>query len=112
MYTITLSDGTVLPNVKVNGDNFISPTVISDDIFTGKLGLVTVATQDEEFQYHDMVLVQNKVMGEESWFILREQTSQEKMLTALKTTIDDNVNGITDVQLALAEVFELITGGG
>ena len=32
-YTITLADGTVLNNLKLNGNNFISNTAINADIF-------------------------------------------------------------------------------
>ena len=40
MYTIKLYDGTVLDNLELNGNNFISDTIIPDTVFENNLKTV------------------------------------------------------------------------
>lgn len=61
--------------------------------------------------YTDMKLVANRVDGGKSWFILAEKTEQEKTAERLAATLAENANSITDMQLALAEVYEMMLGG-
>ena len=60
MITITLSDGTVLSGLELNGDNFISKTEITPDAFRGKLSKVTIAGDADEWvgEHDHMELVQ------------------------------------------------------
>ena len=44
MYTITLSDGTKLKNLELNGNNYISKTILEDSVFEGKLDTVVFPT--------------------------------------------------------------------
>ncbi len=100
MYTVKLADGTQLKNLTMNGNNFISESIIEDSVFKDNLGTVTITDNDAETSetHKDMVLVQNvSYDGERSWFILGEQSKEEKT--------------ITDLQLAIAEVYEMILGG-
>lgn len=107
MYTVTLSDGSKIDNITINGNNFVSKSKLKDEMFTNKLSKVTVNDGKTDTEYSNMVLVQVTQMGDEYWFILREKTKEEK----LTESIVNNANSVTDIQIALAEIYEIILGG-
>ena len=111
MYQITLHDGTVLDELELNGNNFISEKVIDDSVFSGNLDTVTISNGETTETYTDMKLLSNRVDGGKSWFVLGEKTEQEKAMERLLAALTINSESITDVQLALAEVYEMILGG-
>ena len=111
MYKITLCDGIVLDNLELNGNNFISEKVIDDSVFSGNLDTVTISNGETTETYTDMKLLSNRVDGGKSWFVLGEKTEQEKAMERLLTSLSANAESITDVQLALAEIYEMILGG-
>ena len=111
MYKITLHDGTVLDNLELNGNNFISEKVIDDSVFSGNLNTVTISNGETTVTYTDMKLLSNRVDGGKSWFVLGEKTEQEKAMERLVSALSANAESITDVQLALAELYEMILGG-
>lgn len=78
MYKIVLADGTELTNLGLNGNNFISDTIINDSVFENNLNAVTIIDEDGSTEYNNnMKLVQNKVYGDQSWFILAGKTQEE-----------------------------------
>lgn len=77
MYKIKLADGTELNNLKLNGNNFISENIIDDEVFRDNLSTVIISNENESTEYKNMKLVQNKVHGSQSWFILVEKTKEE-----------------------------------
>ena len=111
MYQITLHDGTVLDDLELNGNNFISEKVIDDSVFDGNLDTVTISNGETSETYTDMKLMSNRVDGGKSWFVLGEKTAQEKAMERLVAALSVNAESITDVQLALAELYEMIIGG-
>ena len=111
MYQITLHDGTVLDELELNGNNFISEKVIDDSVFNGNLDTVTISNGETTETYTDMKLLSNRVDGGKSWFVLGEKTAQEKAMERLVSALNVNAESITDVQLALAEIYEMILGG-
>ena len=111
MYTIILNDGTVLDNLELNGNNFISEKIIDDSVFNGNLDAITISNGETTVTYTDMKLMSNRVDGGKSWFVLGEKTEQEKTMERLLTSLSANAESITDVQLALAELYEMILGG-
>ena len=111
MYKITLHDGTVLDNLELNGNNYISEKVIDDSVFSGNMDTVTISNEETTVTYTDMKLMSNRVDGGKSWFILGEKTDQEKAMERLVSALSVNAESITDVQLALAELYEMILGG-
>lgn len=112
MYQMTLHDGTVLDDLELNGNNFISEKVLDDSVFSGNLDTVTISNGETTETYTDMKLLNNRVDGGKSWFVLGEKTDQEKAMERLLTSLSANAESITDVQLALAEIYEMILGGG
>lgn len=104
MYSIKLNNGTILTNLILNGNNFISDKIIPDDIFTDNLNEVEISDGENTQIYHDMVLVANRVIDGKSWFVLAEKTPEQKEKEALEATI-------TDLQFALVELYESLLGG-
>lgn len=111
MYKITLADGTVLKNLELNGNNYISEGVVEDSVFAGNLSTVTITDGKTTDTYTDMLLVSNRVEDGHSWFILVEKSPQQKAMERINAMLTSNADSITDVQMALAEVYEMILGG-
>lgn len=80
-WKITLSDGTQLKNLGLSGNNFISETEITEDMFTGKLSRVIVEGQEDgqdvRNEYEHMELVQIVHYEDGYYFVLRELSQQE-----------------------------------
>lgn len=96
MYTITLSDGTEIKNLSLNGNNFISDTPLDAALFAGNTKTVRITGPDMEETHENMELVSIRQDGGKYWFVLRDLSPQElkerKMLAdiaALSTTSDD-----------------------
>ena len=85
---IILNNGNEINNLTLNGNNYISKNVLSDDIFTDGLSIVTVVDGDISTEYKNMKLVQNIVLDGKSWFILAEKTQEEILKERLKSTED------------------------
>ena len=78
MYTITLADNTKLENLVLNGNNYISETVIEDSVFDNNLSTVKISDGTTTETFTDMRLMSNRVEGGKSWFVLGEKTEQQK----------------------------------
>ena len=61
MYSVKLADGAELTNLELNGNNFISNTIIDDNVFKDNLTKVIIASPEGVSEYEDMKLIQNKV---------------------------------------------------
>lgn len=96
-YSVTLSDGTKLDNLALNGNNFVSSTKLTEDNFKDKLSKVTITDDDGKAKdYTDMVLVQVTQVGDESWFILGEKAQDD----------------VSKLQSAVAALTDMIMAGG
>lgn len=102
MFTIILSDGTRLENVEKNGDNFISKTEITSEMFENNISPVTIIenidnetyTENHEHMSLDQLIQENG----EWWFVLRDLTNRE--LKDLKFRADiDYIAMMTDVEI-------------
>lgn len=111
MYTITLDDGRKLENLELNGNNYIAEGVIEDSVFADNLSTVTISDGETTETFEDMVLLSNRVDGGRSWIVLGEKTPQEKAMERINAMLTSNADSITDVQVALAEVYEMMLGG-
>jgi hypothetical protein len=78
-FKITLADGTQLKNLKLNGNNYISKTKITEDDFKGKLSKVIIENEtektSEEFEHMELVQIVHYEDG--YYFVLRELSEQE-----------------------------------
>jgi len=84
MYTITLADGTKLKNLELNGNNYISETVIEDSVFEGNLDTVKISDGSTTETFTDMRLMSNIVRDNRSWFVLGEKSAQQKKEEAME----------------------------
>ena len=109
MYTITLANGTKLTGLDMNGTNYVSKEKVDETIFKDNLSTMKVSDGETETTYTDMVFIQQQMEWADGTFYLafREKTKEEKLVAALNATS----NSITDVQVALAEVYEMVLGG-
>lgn len=88
-YTITLADGTVLDNLKLNGDNFISNTAINADIFNGNCSPVIISDGINSETHNHMELVQlTEQEPRKYWFVLREISDSELDLIKIQSDIE------------------------
>lgn len=85
-YSVTLADGTILSDLKLNGNNFVSTVEIKEDIFEDNLYSVKISDGEKEATHTNMELVQLAKYGEEYWFILRDISSEE--LATMKLRAD------------------------
>lgn len=107
-YTITLADGRKLTGLSKNGDNFVSSEKVDETIFKDNLSTMKVSDGETEETFENTVFIQQMEWADGTFYLaFREQTPQEKMLAAIAA----NSESVTDMQLALAEVYEMILGG-
>lgn len=95
-YSVTLSDGTKLDNLALNGNNFVSSAKLTEADFKNKLSKVTITDDDGKTKdYTDMVLVQVTQVGDETWFILGEKVQDDlsKLKDAVATLTDMIMQG-------------------
>lgn len=111
-YTITLADGRKLTSLGMNGNNFVSPEKVDESIFKDNLSIMTVSDGETETVYHNAELIQQQKWADGSWYLaFREKTAQELAMETLNKITADNTSSVTDLQMALTEVYELILKG-
>ncbi len=107
-YTITLADGRELTGLLKNGDNFVSSEKVDENIFKDNLSVMAVSDGETEEIFRDMVFIQQMEWEDGTFYLaFHEKTPQEKMLAAISA----NSDSVTDIQMALAEVYEMMLGG-
>lgn len=98
IYKITLADGTVIDNLRLNGNNYISDKELTADMFLGNMAKVIVNDGERDTVYENMELVQIVKYDEEYWFVLRTMTKRE--FQDLKNRSDiDYIAMMTDVEI-------------
>lgn len=98
-YIITLSDGTTLENLTLNGNNFISRTEVTATTFNGKLSHVTISDGETEETMTNAELVQiSTLVPGEWWFILREISEEELRFMRIEAEVD-YIAMMSDVEL-------------
>ena len=100
IYTIILSDGTTLENLYLNGNNFISDTLLTAANFEGKLDHITIECSDGTVNELDNVeLVRIKQYENQYWFVLRQLTADE----LYKKQLEDTISLLTNCILEISE---------
>lgn len=78
VYKITLGNGHVIDQLKLNGNNFISSTEIEKSVFSGNLSKVIINDGEQDEIHKNMDLIHITKMGDsEYWFALRDVSDQE-----------------------------------
>jgi hypothetical protein len=107
MCMITLADGTQLKDVMATGNRYIANEIISDDVFKNNLSRVTITEGNETETYTDMTLESSYIWGDKSCFVLKEKPQHNR----INERIDKITQGITDIEVALAEIYETLFAG-
>lgn len=100
MYKVKLANGTVLKNLSMNGNNFVSTAELTEDVFDGNLSPVIIVDPDGNSVTHphmDLVQVDSPEPGK-WYFILRDLTEDELW----RAKVEGNVTYIammTDIEL-------------
>lgn len=99
-YSVTLSDGTKLDNLALNGNNFVSSTEVTEDTFNGKLSKVTIVDEDGNSTDHgEMELIQVTHYSDGYYFILADkQVSAEDQLQKAVADLTSMVMALTAAQ--------------
>lgn len=98
MATVTLSDGTKLTNLGVNGDNFTSSTPIDATVFEYNTSPVQISIDGVIETHEHMELVQVTRYQNEYWFVLRDLTEAELRQNDIDAKLD-YLAMMTDVDL-------------
>ena len=88
IYTITLADGTVMDNLRLNGNNFVSDAEVTEDDFDGNLSEVTIVNGDHEQVMKNAELIQITHYSDGWYFILREIPADELEKRQMMAYID------------------------
>lgn len=104
-YLIKLADGTELKNITLNGDTFESDIPIEDSVFENNLTKVEITDTEtnETTVLKDARLLLNRPFGNTWWFVIQELPEQDRKM-------EQTARDITDIQEAIAELYELIIG--
>lgn len=88
IYKITLSDGTEIANLKLNGNNYISTEKIDESVFAGTCSPVVISDGTTETTHDNMELVQivEQFPGE-YWIVLRDISDEEFARTKMSSDI-------------------------
>ena len=77
MYNVKLADGTELKDLELNGNNFISDTIIDESIFENNLDKVSIIDSKGNIEeLNNAKVIFAKVLDKQS-FILNEKTKEE-----------------------------------
>ena len=72
-YTITLADGKTITDLRLNGNNYISGSELTEDDFAGNLSSVTISDGENEERLSNCELIQIRQFAPgEWWFIIQE----------------------------------------
>ena len=95
-WTVALTDGTKLENLTLNGNNFISDTELTSEMFEGKFSKVTATDGDNTIEWNNAELVQITHPDSRWWFILREIPEETLYKAAVKAAQLDADEMIAD----------------
>jgi hypothetical protein len=78
MYKITLQNGTIIENLILNGNNYISDEQIDDSVFVDNLNEVVIENEDSRIVYESLKIVSHQIVDGKSWLIFAEPTDEER----------------------------------
>lgn len=89
MYTITLADGTVLNNLELNGNNYVSKTAIAESTLSKKnLKHIVINDGTKSVDEYDKVLIQLAQYDDEYHFILANKDPMDGKFEDIESKID------------------------
>lgn len=103
-YSITLSNGIIINNLRINGNIFITDEYIDLQYFEKTFPKITVDTPNIEGDEYEMAIYENAYlylvsnMEKETWFALATKTQEELQRTKLRSDVD-YIAMMTDIEL-------------
>ncbi|MBS5457548.1 MAG: hypothetical protein ACLRQQ_02845 [Acutalibacteraceae bacterium] len=104
MYKLILADGTELTGFTKNGDNYIRKEKVDESVFKDNLSTLEITDGEETITMHNAELIQQVEDADGFHICFRELSAQE-----LQNKVTES--NVTDIQVALAELYEMIVGG-
>ena len=98
MYTITLADGRKIENLDRNGDNYISSTKIDESLFKDNLSRIIISDGKNETIYENVEFIQQMAWSDGKYYLAF-------------SIVPESERCITDIQMALADIYEMMLGG-
>lgn len=105
MYNITLDDGTVLDNLELNGNNFISDTRIDTSVFDGNLNTVHITGLGVDETFENLELASLREDGGKCWIVLRQLSDRELRERNTQADIRELFNTSDDIILMMADLI-------
>lgn len=97
-YTITLADGTIIDNLRLNGNNYISSREIVESAFLDNCSPVVISDGENEEFHENMELANISNYNGEYWFVLRDLSKNE--LERIKMQADiEYIAMMSDIEL-------------
>lgn len=86
-YTMTLNNGSILENLELNGNNYVSETEITEAIFSGNISPIIISDgiNEELFEHMELVRIAN---WENKWWILIQEKKPLSETYKLRADID------------------------
>lgn len=89
IFSISLSNGTTISNLELNGNNFISDTEITEEMFAGGLPEVHISgDKGTSYTINHAKLIQIMEYEGAWWFILAETPAEELLFEKISSDID------------------------
>ena len=88
IYKITLADGAEIIDLTRNGDNFISKTRITAEMFLDNCSPVIISDGTNHEVHENVELIQLSEMNGEYWFALRDITADELEKMKMQSDIE------------------------
>ena len=105
MYKITLADGTILNNLLVNGNNFISDTRVDASIFENNLRAVHITGPNVDETFENLELAGIREDGGKCWIVLRQLSDSEIRERSTQADIRELFNTSDDIILMMADII-------
>lgn len=88
-YQITLADGTVVKNLGVNGNCFVSKKAFKADIFTREnLATIKINDGENETTYNDILFVDTRKMPDGYYYLMLRETTFEDLMRRSIANVD------------------------
>lgn len=98
-YTITLADGSVLTDLTLSGDDYISKTLLTEDTFTGKLSTVTISASDGTSEILTNASLNFFAHYADGWYFQLIQPSEEEIRQEKIRADIDYIALMSDIEL-------------
>lgn len=105
MYTVTLTDGTILENLVLNGNNFISETPLDASIFENNLRTVHITGPNVDETFENLDLASLREDGGKYWLVLRSLSDQELKERSMLANISELFATSDDIILMMADLI-------